>query len=390
VMFKSNIYRKIFAVSIVAAVSIFGFSGELRASRLPDTLRLAGQVYLKRVERLYNNRARLVLIDESRPVPYIMAELFNTHISFSNQLGKIVKTDSFQQPPEFVYSKTGNWLYVWGRKNYANNYYRMYGPKGVVLFEKIMPSSGTEPSTGVPTEKANEFIKEVWPEGIFELVDSSGIVKHSVKPLSDDTQADFIYDYDIEGKNIFLAASPGDYTELICYNSDLVEQRRLRVSYISAFSLIASRNGRFAMVSFFDIGEGRPILIITPSLDTPYKISYPLVGRFSRDENYFGAARVNNEVILLRTDSWEPIVKIDSTALLSKPNAGSWKNLEFSDDTRFMLGLSDEVLLCVDINNRSWELIDFPYNFRQARLYNQSIDLYFTGDYGWALYRLNR
>jgi hypothetical protein len=98
---------------------------------------------------------------------------------------------------------------------------------------------GTEPSTGVPTEKANEFIKEVWPEGIFELVDSSGIVKHSVKPLSDDTQADFIYDYDIEGKNIFLAASPGDYTELICYNSDLVEQRRLRVSYISAFSLIA-------------------------------------------------------------------------------------------------------------------------------------------------------
>jgi len=329
-------------------------------------------------------------MNESQPVPYVMAELFNTHVSFSNPQGKTVKTDSFPQPPQFAYSKTGSWLYVWGRRNYANNFYRLYGPKGVVLFEKIMPSSGTEPSTGVPTEKATEFIKEIWPEGLFEVVDSSGIVLHSVKPLTEDVQADFIYDSDLDGKYIFLAASPGEYTDLVCYNSDLIEQRRLRVSYISAVSLTASRTGRFAMVNFFDIGEGRPILIITPSLEIPYKVTYPLVGRFSQDETYFGTARINNEVLLLRTDSWEPIVKIDSTALLSKPNAGNWKDLEFSDDGRFMLGLSDGILLCVDIANRTWEFIEFPYNFRQARLFNQSIDLYFTGDYGWVMYRLNR
>lgn len=375
---------------VFGAIIIAGLSADLYASRLPDTLRLGGQVYLKRVERLYNNRARLVLMNESQPVPYVMAELFNTHVSFSNPQGKTVKTDSFPQPPQFAYSKTGSWLYVWGRRNYANNFYRLYGPKGVVLFEKIMPSSGTEPSTGVPTEKATEFIKEIWPEGLFEVVDSSGIVLHSVKPLTEDVQADFIYDSDLDGKYIFLAASPGEYTDLVCYNSDLIEQRRLRVSYISAVSLTASRTGRFAMVNFFDIGEGRPILIITPSLEIPYKVTYPLVGRFSQDETYFGTARINNEVLLLRTDSWEPIVKIDSTALLSKPNAGNWKDLEFSDDGRFMLGLSDGILLCVDIANRTWEFIEFPYNFRQARLFNQSIDLYFTGDYGWVMYRLNR
>jgi hypothetical protein len=385
-----NYKMKLIAATIIGATIIVGLTADAFASRLPDTLRLGGQVYLKRVERLYSNRARLVLMNESQPVPYVMAELFNTHVSFSNPQGKTVKTDSFPQPPQFAYSKTGSWLYVWGRRNYANNFYRLYGPKGVVLFEKIMPSSGAEPSTGIPTEKADGFIKEVWPEGLFELVDSSGIVQHSVKPLTEDVQADFIYDSDLEGKFIFLAASPGEYTELVCYNSDLIEQRRLRVSYISAVSLTASRNGRFAMVSFFDIGEGRPILIITPSLEIPYKVTYPLVGRFSQDENYFGTARINNEVLLLRTDSWEPIVKIDSTALLSKPNAGNWKDLEFSDDGRFMLGLSDGILLCVDIANRTWEFIEFPYNFRQARLFNQSIDLYFTGDYGWVLYRLNR
>ncbi len=389
-MFKANFPFRIILAIVFGAIIIAGLSADLYASRLPDTLRLGGQVYLKRVERLYNNRARLVLMNESQPVPYVMAELFNTHVSFSNPQGKTVKTDSFPQPPQFAYSKTGSWLYVWGRRNYANNFYRLYGPKGVVLFEKIMPSSGTEPSTGVPTEKATEFIKEIWPEGLFEVVDSSGIVLHSVKPLTEDVQADFIYDSDLDGKYIFLAASPGEYTDLVCYNSDLIEQRRLRVSYISAVSLTASRTGRFAMVNFFDIGEGRPILIITPSLEIPYKVTYPLVGRFSQDETYFGTARINNEVLLLRTDSWEPIVKIDSTALLSKPNAGNWKDLEFSDDGRFMLGLSDGILLCVDIANRTWEFIEFPYNFRQARLFNQSIDLYFTGDYGWVMYRLNR
>jgi hypothetical protein len=101
-------------------------------------------------------------------------------------------------------------------------------------------------------------------------------------------------------------------------------------------------------------------------------------------------ASLNKEVLLLRTDSWEPIVKIDSTALISKPNAGTWKDLEFSDDNRFMLGLSDGIMLVVDIEKRTWEFIDFPYAFWKARLFNNSIDLYFTGDYGWVLYRLNR
>lgn len=389
-MFKANVSHKIISAILFGLIVLVGLSADLYASRLPDTLKLGGQVYLKRVERFYNNRARLVLINENQPSPYIMAELFDNRVSFSNQLGKIVKTDSFPQPPQFAYSKTGSWLYVWGRRNYANNYYRLYGPKGVVLFEKLMPSSGTEPSTGVPTESATEFIKEVWPDGLFEIVDTSGIVQHSVKPLSEDVQADFIYDSDMAEKNIFLAASPGEYSELICYDKDLIEQRRLKVSYISAISVTASRNGRFAMVNFFDIGEGRPIIIVKPSLEIPYKVTYPTVGRFSQDENYFGTARINGEVLLLRTDSWEPVIKIDSAALLSKPNAGNWKDVEFSDDGRYMLGLSDGVLLCVDIANRTWELIDFPYAFRQARLFDQSVDLYFTGDFGWTLYRLNR
>jgi hypothetical protein len=389
-MINKNVSHKILAITIIGAAIIVGLATDTFASRLPDTLRFGSLTYLKRVERMYNNRARLVLINENEQPPYVMAELFDRFVSFSNLSGKTIKTDSFPQPPSFAYSKTGRWLYIWGRKDYTNNFYRLYGPRGVVLFEKVMPSSGTEPATGMPTETGGNFIKEVWPEGLLEIVDSTGIAQHSVKPLTEDVQADFLYDSDLGEKNIFLVASPGEYTELVCYNSDLVEQRRQRVSFTSAVALTASRNGRFAMVNFFDVGEGRPILIITPSLDIPYKVSYPLVGRFSYDENYFGTARINGEVLLLRTDSWEPIVKIDSTALISRPSAGNWKDIEFSDDGRFMFGLSDGIMLVVDIEKRTWEFIDFPYNFRQARLFKQSIDLYFTGDYGWVLYRLSR
>jgi hypothetical protein len=389
-MFSKSVSHKILSIAIIGVAIIIGLATDTIASRLPDTLRFGGLTYLKRVERLYNNRARLVLIDENQQPPYVMAELFNTHVSFSNALGKTVKTDSFPQAPGFAYSKTGSWLYVWGKKDYTNNFYRLYGPKGTVLLEKVMPSSGTEPSTGMPTEKADAFIKEVWPEGLLEIIDTSGAMQHSVKPLSGEIQADFLYDSDLGENNIFLVASPGEFTDLICYNSDLVEQRRQTVSYTSAVSLTASRGGRFAMVNFFDVGEGRPLLIITPALEIPYKVSYPLVGRFSYDDNYFGTARINDEVLLLRTDSWEPIVKIDSTALISKPNAGNWKDIEFSDDGRFMFGLSDGIMLVIDIEKRTWEFIDFPYNFRQARLFNHSIDLYFTGDYGWVLYQLSR
>jgi hypothetical protein len=389
-MFKHSAIYRFLATCVFCATIILMMPIEAAASRLPDTLRFGGLTYLKRVERLYHNKARLILINENQQSPYVMAELFDRQVSFANNAGKTVKTDSFPQTPSFAYSKTGNWLYLWGRKGSSSNFYRLYGPKGVVLFEKVMPSSGTEPSTGVPIESATKFIKQIWPEGLLEIVDSSGTVLHSVKPLTENVSADFLYDSDLDEKTIFLAASPGEYTELVCYNSDLVEQRRLRLSYTSAVSLVAGRTGRFALVNFFDVGEGRPIQVITPSLETPYKISYPMVGRLSRDENYFGVARANKEVLLLKTDSWEPIVKIDSTALLARANAGDWNDLEFSDDSRFMLGLSDGVMFVVDIEKRTWEFIDFPYTFGQARLFNNSIDLYFTGEYGWVLYRLNR
>jgi hypothetical protein len=387
VISKHNSVLKIWAFGIFILLAILDFFPAASASRLPDTLRFGDVAYIKRVEKLYHNKARLILINEKQQTAFVMAELFEKHVSFLNPAGNTVKTDSFPQPPSFAYSKTGSWLYLWGRKNDANYYYRIYGANGDILFEKSLPPSGSEPSTGTPLENITGFIKTVWPEGVLALVDSAGDMLYSARPLEDNSQANFLFDTDLNENAIFVAASPGDYTEFISYNGHLVEQKRTTLPLNGAFSISASDDGRFAMVNFYDTGEGWPLVVMSATGQNLYQVPFPKTYAMSSDANYLGLARANNELILLKTDSWETIVRVDSAAVAAWTHSGSWKNIEFSDDTRYMLALSDGVLLCIDILNRTWKALDFPYAFWQARLLNKSTDLYLTGDYGWVLYK---
>jgi hypothetical protein len=389
-MLKREKINKNWRAGIFIVIAILSFAPAASPSRLPDTLRFGGVSYIKRIEKLYHNKARLILINEKQQPAYVMAELFDKHVSFLNQAGKVVKTDSFPQSPSFTYSKTGKWLYLWGRKNYANYFYRLYGPGGKVSFEKVMPSSGAEPSTGIPLEDPSEFIKLIAADGIMALVDTAGDILYSAKPMSDSAQANLLFDSDLNGNAIFAVASPGEYTEFISYNGHLVEQRRAMLDLGDAISISSAHDGRFALVDFFDASGGWPLVVISSTGQKLFQISFPKASKLSEDDQYLGVGRGNTEIQLIKTDAWETIVRIDSTSLAPWPYSGAWKSIDFSDDNRFMLALSEGVLLFIDVQKREWQAIDFPYSFWQARLVNGSTDLYIIGDYGWVLYKMLR
>ena len=328
--------RWVIAVFTIAS-SIVVFDDSCDASRIPDTLRFSGLTFVKKLERAYHVSPRLILVNERQNPAYVMAELFEKSVAFLNKQGKVVTIDSFATEPGFAASKYGDWLYLWGRKNYADSFHRIYGPAGKILFEKIAPSTGNEPSTGIPLKVPGDFLKINSLECEIDIIDTSGNIIHTARPLQDGATGNIIYDTDSSGNMLFVAVSPGDYTIFTYYDASLVEQRHAVLTLNNAILLSAAGDGRFALINFYDAGEGWPLLAVSSAGERLFQISYPKAWSISGNNKFLAVADGAGEVSLINTNTWQSILKIDTLMLIQAGIRGDWRSIDFSDDSEYLL-----------------------------------------------------
>jgi hypothetical protein len=388
-MFKGQVGHKNLVVAYTAILVIVLSSATI-ASSLPDTLKFGNQVYVKSLERLYHNRAKLILINESEQPNYVMAELFNQHVSFLNQQGRVVRTDTLPTPPYFIASKTGRWLYLWGKKDAGNAYNRIYGSDGQLLFNKSSAFSGTEPPFGIPIEDALLFLKDDWSGKDLQLIDNEEQIVASVQPMGKDHEGKILYASDLRGDNIFIATASADSTAFICYDSRLIELSRAGLPLNEVTSLASSFDGRFALLRFSESGDARILVIMSNGGKKLFELDNAKICKISKDGNYLGVTDFEGGISLISTINWETILHIDSASVTGNDKTGTWRSVNFSDDGRFMIILGESQMTLIDIQNKSWNFIGFLNSFSEAKLINDSSGLIITGEMGWMLYRQNR
>jgi hypothetical protein len=370
-------------IPIISLISIFLalFAAKSNASRLPDTLRFGDIIYIKQAERLYLDEAKFIVINESGSYDFVMASLFKDHIEFFDSTGSLIKTDSLPGEPRFNFSKTGRWLFIWGKYDEQNNYYRLYEPGGVSAIDTIMTPEGYEPAFGIPLEKSQRFLKPGFPEVKLSLFDRSGNPLGGVSPLGYGATGQLFFADDLNEEYIFVTVTLDTISVFIRYNGNLAEKFRLAFPHKKVIALRCSPSGQYVLIRIIDEYNRQPMFVTDPNANSLFLIEYPRIVKFSGDEKYLAFSQADKKIIVVTTQTWEPVMALDIGT------ETDWTDLNFSKGENFLVAFDGAKIVLVDLNSLSWQVAQFPFAFFQAALINDAENLAFTGDFGWVVYK---
>jgi hypothetical protein len=362
----------------------------------PETLNFSTAQYVKIQQELYGDPVKRICLKSENDDAYPSVVVFGRKILFLTPNGSKIGQDSLPQAKEIkiTQSAEGNLIYVFGPLSDSTQgaFHRLYKSTGELVLNKIDNITLGAVGMGIPLERSNTFVMGGF--GKATLTNFNG------NPIA---QKQFLNKDNYEDGDIYTSVVPGESTIfmavnrfkvpigndnsvkpiLYAFDSKLNEISHDTLDGAMALSLTASENGKYLILREESSEGGSPLWIVDLYGKKLKNFDNPRVVAIAASDNYLIQVPRGGRPEIYSTADW---------SLLYTPDLPSmqfpWIDAVISNNGSMAILYNGDDLALLDIKNKSWSMVHFPYAFENCRFYENGQKLVLRGEFGYVIYRL--
>jgi hypothetical protein len=362
----------------------------------PDTLKFSTARYVKTQQELYGDPVKRICLKSENDDAYPSVVVFGRKIVFLGPKGSEIGQDSLPQAKEIrvTQSAEGNLLYVFGPLSDSTQgaFHRLYKSTGELVLSKTDNITLGPVGMGMPLERSNTFVMGGF--GKATLTNFDGILI---------TQKQFLNKDNYEDGDIYTSVIPSESTIFIAVNrfkvplgndnsvkpilyafdSKLNEIFNDTLDGAMALSLTASENGKYLILREESSEGGSPLWIIDLSGKKLKNFDNPRVVAIAANGDYLIQVPRGGRPETYSTADWNLLYTPDLP-----PMQFPWIDAAISSNGSMAILYNGDDLALLDIKNKSWSIVHFPYAFENCRFYENGQKLILRGEFGYTIYKL--
>jgi hypothetical protein len=367
-------------------------------SRPPDTLDFGFIKYAKKLEMLFRDPVRHVLINDAGSKPFPYALLFDAKIVFLNKRGSIISESVL---PSATYMKAGesqNSKYILVYGHIADSKYgfvRVFDNAGQLLYAADSVEYHAQRDAPLPLEKPVRLLSAGGPGEI--IIDG---LDESEPPI---TEALFTSENYEDGETHFALSSkanefltvvnkyqiptgkPEDNPEFHRIDGDLRRIASMTLPYLLIDEIGYFPRSQFCYVKA-ELEDGKnQMIILDLNGNEHHRFPGGSILRFAARANLFLQVQRSGKPTLIDATSWE------SVRIIEKLTARfPWVDAAISPDGRYSLFYNDDELAIFETRGNRLAKLSFPYSFKRCFISEKGGRIILAGDFGFVVYDLSR
>jgi hypothetical protein len=374
------------------AVAIFG-----QAYAGPPAELKFGNIKFSKIEQgLYSDPVKRVCLRHEGSDVYPSAVVFTNKIIFLNKDGGEAGRDTFPESKDIKITESshGKFIYVFAPfgKVKPGGWHRLYKSDGKLIFAREDTASIGTVGFGIPLESKEEFIRGGFGKVTIAKFDGERVAS---KQLLDTAQ--------YEDGDIHTAVDPGEEKIFIVVNhfkvpttddkalrpilygfdTNLTEVFRDTIDALLALSLVCSENGKYLGLREECVDNTSPLWIFNSAGNKLTSFNNPRVLAVASGSDY---------LLNLPREAAPEIVSSLNWQVSYRPEIPKtefpWSDASISGDGALALLYNGNEITLINIAQKSWDTLPFPYAFESGRLYNNGAKIIFRGEFGFIVYRL--
>jgi hypothetical protein len=359
----------------------------------PDTLNFGFAKFVKAREGLYHKPVRDVCIRDDGTEAYPTAVVFADRIAFLDKNGRETVRDTLPDTAgvKVIESAHGEYIYLFGSfTDKPGGFHRLYSFDGKTILREENDTPVGAVGLGIPLEGAREFLMGGFGKVTLTKFDGEPVAAKQLldKGLFED--GDIFAAADPAGSRIFIAANKfklpvgqASFNRPILYGlgSRLNEIFEDTLQCLLVNSLRFSHNGKYLLMG--EETETSSLLWILDLAGHKLKsFENPKTIVFAIDSDYIIQLPHDAPAEILSSTDWRDIYRPSITS------PSSWIDAGISADGALGILYNGDEIVLLDIGNRSFEPVDFPFAFQTCGFYGPGRKLILSGEFGFEIYQL--